>query len=247
MTDDPIASARADGRQTLTEAEGKRLLADAGIETPPFALCGTAEEAVEAAEDIGYPVVVKVSEPSVTHKSEWADGAGVAVGLRSAEDVRAAADRIFDAADDRVIEAEVLVEAAMDIDAGTEVIVGGLRDPSFGPVVLTGLGGVFTEVFEDTSHRIAPIDATEARAAIEELQAARLLERYRGSDPADVTALAEVVATVGDLVADYPIAELDVNPVLASADGAVALDALVVLESEATTSAADSAEPEGQR
>jgi len=247
MTDDPIAAARADGRRTLTEAEGKRLLADAGIETPPFALCGTAEEAVEAAGDIGYPVVAKVSAPSVTHKSEWADGAGVAVGLDSAEAVRGAAGRIFEAAADRGVEAEVLVEAAMDVDAGTEVIVGGLRDPSFGPVVLTGLGGVFTEVFEDTSHRIAPIDAAEARAAIEELQAARLLEGYRGSDPADVAALAEVVATVSDLVTDYPIAELDINPVLASADGAVALDALVVLENEATTSRADSAELEGQR
>lgn len=247
MTDDPIAAARADGRQTLTEAEGKRVLADAGIETPPFALCGTAEAAVEAAEDIGYPVVVKISAPSVTHKSEWADGAGVAVGLRSAEDVRTAANRVFEAADDRAIEAEVLVEAAVDIDAGTEVIVGGLRDPSFGPVVLTGLGGVFTEVFEDTSHRIAPIDVAEARAAIAELQAARLLEGYRGSDPADVAALAEVVATVGDLVTDFPIAEIDVNPVLASADGAIALDALVVLENEATTGTPDRAELEGQR
>ncbi|WP_336338703.1 acetate--CoA ligase family protein [Haloarcula brevis] len=245
MTNSPIAAARADGRQRLTEAEGKRLLADAGIETPPFALCDTAEAAVEAADDIGYPVVVKVSAPSVTHKSEWADGAGVAVGLDSAAAVREAATRIFDAAADRAVEAEVLVEAAMDVDAGTEVIVGGLRDPSFGPVVLTGLGGVFTEVFEDTSHRIAPIDAAEARAAIEDLQAARLLEGYRGSDPADVAALAEVVATVGDLVTDHPIAELDVNPVLASADGAVALDALVVLDGEAATPAG--AEPEGQR
>jgi len=247
MTDDPIATARADGRQTLTEAEGKRLLADAGVETPSFALCETPEAAVEAAEDIGYPVVVKVSAPSVTHKSEWAEGAGVAVGLGSAEDVRAAADRIFEAAADRDIEAEILVEAAMDVDAGTEVIVGGLRDPSFGPVVLTGLGGVFTEVFEDTSHRIAPIDAAEARDAIEELQAARLLEGYRGSTPADVAALAEVVATVGDLVTEYPIAELDVNPVLASPDGAVALDALVVLESEPTSDDPDDVELEGQR
>ena len=247
MTDDPIAAAHADGRQTLTEAEGKRLLADAGIETPSFALCGTVEAAVEVAGDIGYPVVVKISAPSVTHKSEWAEGAGVAVGLRSDEDVRAAAARIFEAADDRAIEAEVLVEAAMDVDAGTEVIVGGLRDPSFGPVVLTGLGGVFTEVFEDTSHRVAPIDAAEARGAIEELQAARLLEGYRGSDPADVAALAEVIATVGDLVIEYPIAELDVNPVLASPDGAVALDALVVLESEATSGTPDDVELEGQR
>jgi uncharacterized protein (UPF0218 family) len=106
---------------------------------------------------------------------------------------------------------------------------------------------VFTEVFEDTSHRVAPIDAAEARGAIEELQAARLLEGYRGSTPADVAELAEAVATVGDLVTEYPIAELDVNPVLAASDGAVALDALVVLESEATSDTPDDAELEGQR
>ncbi|WP_324760786.1 acetate--CoA ligase family protein [Haloarcula montana] len=230
MTDDPIAAARADDRHTLTEAEGKRLLAKAGIETPPFAVCSSVEEAVEAAEEIGYPVVLKVSSPSVTHKSEWGGGAGVTVGVTSAEGVRTAVERIFETATAQDIDADVLVEAAMDVDAGTEVIVGGLRDPSFGPVVLTGLGGVFTEVFEDTSHRIAPIDHAEARAAIEELQAAELLAGYRGSEPGDIEALAEVVATVGDLVTDNPIAELDVNPVLVSADGAVALDALVVLD-----------------
>jgi succinyl-CoA synthetase beta subunit len=229
----PIADALADGRTTLTEAEGKRLLADAGVETPPFEVCVDADAAVAAAARIDGPVVVKVSSPAVTHKSEWAGGAGVAVGLATDEAVREAADRVFAAAADVGIDADVLVEAAMDTDAGTEVIVGGLRDPSFGPVVLTGLGGVFTEVFEDTSHRVAPITHAQAHAALEELQAAELLAGYRGADPADLDALAAVVATVGDLVAEYPIAELDVNPVLASADGAVALDALVVLTDDA--------------
>jgi acyl-CoA synthetase (NDP forming) len=230
MPEDPIAAAEAEGRTTLTEAEAKSLLADAGIETPEFRVAADADAAVDAAHDIGLPVVAKVSSPAVTHKSEWADGAGVAVGLDSADAVRDAAGAIFAAADARDIEADVLVEEARDVDAGTEVIVGGLRDPSFGPVVLTGLGGIFTEVYEDTSHRIAPIDAAEARAAIEELTAAELLAGYRGSEPADVDALADVVAAVGDLVTEHEaISEVDVNPVLATADGAVALDALVVL------------------
>ena len=233
MSEDPIAAAQADGRTTLTEAEAKSLLADAGIKTPAFAVAGNLDTAVEAAADIGFPVVVKVSSPSVTHKSEWADGAGVAVGLDSADAVRQAAEEIFSAADARDIDADVLVEEARDVDAGTEVIVGGLRDPSFGPVVLTGLGGIFTEVYEDTSHRIAPIDAAEAQDAIEELTAIELLEGYRGREPADVDALAEVVAAVGDLVAEHEaISEVDVNPVLATSEGAVALDALVVLEGE---------------
>lgn len=230
MPETPIEAARAEGRTTLTEAESKRLLADAGVATTSFVVADDAAAAADAAEDIGFPVVVKVSSAAVTHKSEWAGGIGVAVGLDSRAAVREAAAEIFEAAETAGIEAGVLVEEARDVDAGTEVIVGGLRDPSFGPVVLTGLGGVFTEIYEDTSHRLAPIDRTESRGAIEELTAIELLEGYRGREPADVEALADTVAAVGDLVVEHDaIAEVDVNPVLATADGAVALDALVVL------------------
>lgn len=233
MSEDPIEAALDDGRSTLTEAEAKSLFRSAGVETPAFAVASTADDAVAAAADIGYPVVVKVSSPEVTHKSEWGGGAGVAVGLDSEAAVRDAANDIFAAAEAADVDADVLVEEAADVDAGTEVIVGGLRDPSFGPVVLVGLGGVFTEIFEDTSHRLAPISRGEARAAIGELTAARLLEGYRGSEPADVDALAAVVETVGTLLVEREeVAEIDVNPVLASADGAVALDALVVLSEE---------------
>ncbi|WP_435064384.1 acetate--CoA ligase family protein [Halobaculum sp. EA56] len=231
--DGPVAAALADGRATLTEAESKTLLRETGVETTDFAVADDADGAVAAAEGIGYPVVVKVSSPAVVHKSEWGGGAGVAVGLDSAEAVRAAAERIGSEADAAGIEAGLLVEEMADTGEGTEVIVGGLRDPSFGPVVLAGLGGVFTEVFEDTSHRLAPVDRAEAREAIEELTASKLLAGYRGSAPADVDALADVVAAVGDLLVEHDaIAEVDVNPVLATADGAVALDALVVLGGE---------------
>jgi succinyl-CoA synthetase beta subunit len=233
MTDeiqDPIETARSDGRTTLTEAESKALLAAAGVETPSHEVVTSADAAVDAAESLGYPVVVKVASSAVQHKSEWADGAGVALGLDSADAVRSAAERIREAAATEDIEASVLVERAADIDQGTEVIVGGLRDDSFGPVVLVGLGGVFTEVFEDTSHRLAPIDTAEARTAIEELEAARLLQGYRGQPAADHAALAETVRTVGDCVVEHDaIAEIDVNPVLAGPDGAVALDGLVTL------------------
>jgi len=231
MSENPLARARADGRTTLTEAEAKALLAAAGVEAPGFAIAESPPAATAAAEEIGFPVVVKVSSPDVTHKSEWADGAGVAVGLDSAAAVTEAAEEIFEGADAAGIDADVLVEEARDVADGTEVIVGGLRDPSFGPVVMTGLGGVFTEVYEDTSHRLAPIDHAEAREAIAELTAARLLEGYRSREPADLDALAAVVRSVGDLLVEHgDIVEIDVNPVLATADGAVALDALVVLE-----------------
>lgn len=227
---DPVEAAREDGRTTLTEPEAKALLSDAGVPTPAGRVAGSADAAADAAAAVGYPVVVKVAAAGVAHKSEWADGAGVAVGLDSAAAVREAARRILAAADERGLDADVLVEAHRDTAAGTEVIVGGLRDSSFGPVVMTGLGGVFTEVYADTSHRLAPVDREEARAAVEELTAARLLDGYRGRPAADVDALAGVVATVGDVVVERgAVAEVEVNPVLATADGAVALDALVVL------------------
>jgi succinyl-CoA synthetase beta subunit len=230
MSEGPIARARAEGRTTLTEPEAKSLLAGAGIETPESAVAGDPGAAAEAAAGIGFPVVVKVASPAVTHKSEWADGAGVALGLEGRGAVETAARRILDAADERGIDAEVLVERARDTSAGTEVIVGGLRDRSFGPVVLAGLGGVFTEVYEDTAHRIAPVDRAEARSALEELTAAELLGGYRDRPAADVDALAALVGTVGDLVvANEAIAELEVNPALATPEGAIALDALVVL------------------
>ncbi|WP_418279832.1 acetate--CoA ligase family protein [Halorubrum sp. DTA98] len=228
---DPIAAATADGRTTLTEAESKRLLADAGVETTSFAVVATPDEAVAAAERIGFPVVAKVSSPAVTHKSDWADGAGVALGLEGPEAVADAATAMLDAAATRGIDAEVLIEPAVDLDDGTEVIVGGTNDPSFGPVTLVGLGGVFAEVYEDVAHRVAPVSEREARAAVDSLTAAPLLSGYRGRPEGDVDALVDAVRAVGDLLVERPaITEIDVNPVLVSPDGAIALDGLVVLD-----------------
>ena len=238
--DDPISAAEAAGQTTLTEAASKRLLRDAGIQTTAFAVAVDAEEAVAAAEDIGFPVVLKTASPAVTHKSEWADGAGVAVGLESPAAVVQAATDIEAAARAQQIESQLLVEEMRDTSAGTEVIVGGLRDASFGPVVLVGLGGVFTELFDDTSHRLAPLSHTEARSAIESLRAETLLTGYRGTPPADIDALAEVVTATGDLLVEREaITEIDLNPVLVTAEGGVALDALVVLEPESGEKAHD--------
>ena len=219
-----------DGRSALTEAEAKGVFADLGIAVPDHGVASSADEAVAEADRIGYPVVAKVSSPAVQHKTEWAGGRGVKVGLVDEEAVRTAAEDILQAADEQGVDADVLVEEALDVEAGTELIVGGVRDEAFGPAVLVGLGGVFTEVFEDTSHRLAPLSAGEARSAIQELKSVVLLEGYRGSPPADVDALAETVAAVGDLVVEHEaVAEVDVNPLLARESGVVALDALITL------------------
>lgn len=215
----------------LTEAESKALLADAGIAVPEGEVVATADAAVAAAERVGFPVVAKVSAPGVTHKSEWADGAGVAVDLETPDAVRGAAERVLAAGEREGRDVDVLVEEAFDLDAGTEVIVGGVRRPVFGPTVLAGLGGVAAEVFEDTSHRLAPVSDREAREMLAELRAAELLRGYRGRPAADLDALAGVVQAVGDLLdARDEIREIDANPVLATSDAAVALDALVVVD-----------------
>lgn len=230
MTESVVEAARADGRTTLAEPEAKTLLEDIGLQVPSFCLVSTPEAAVEAADAIGYPVVVKVVSPAVQHKSEWADGVGVAVGLDDENAVRHAAARIADALDHRGLDGDLLVESAADTAAGTELLLGGTRHPSFGPTVTLGLGGVYAEAFEDVAHRLAPVTRPEVRGMLDEFAGARLLDGLRGRPAADVEAAVDAVVAVGDLLVDEPaIEEIDVNPLLATAEGAAALDALVVL------------------
>lgn len=230
--EDPIEQARSEGRTRLFEVEAKQVLASAGIDAPAHELASSPEAAVDAAERIGYPVVLKVSASNVRHKSEWADGAGVSLDLGDEQDVREAAERVFEAADASDISADVLVEGAVDADRGIETIVGGVRDESFGPVLLFGLGGTFTEVLQDTSYRLAPISTVEAREMLDDIDAAILLDGYRGHPAVDRRSLAETISIVGDLLVERePIQEVEINPLLATADGKpLALDALITLE-----------------
>lgn len=230
-TEDPIEQAKSKGRSRLLESEAKQLLSSAGINVPTHELASSLEAAVDAAERIGYPVVLKVSASAVQHKSEWADGAGVALDLKNGQDFREAAERIFEAADDTEISADVLVEEAADTDRGLETIVGGVRDESFGPVLLFGLGGTFTEVLQDTSYRLAPISTAEAHDMLADIDATPLLDGYRGRPAVDRRSLAETITTVGGLLVEREsIQEMEINPLLATADSEpVALDALVTL------------------
>lgn len=230
MSGSVIETARADGRSALTEPEAKALLEEIGLDVPASRVVETPESAVDAAEAIGYPVVVKVVSTAVQHKSEWAGGAGVAVGLDDESAVRHAAGHVAEAMDDEGLDGEILVESAADTRAGTELLLGGTRHRSFGPTVTLGLGGIYAEAFEDVAHRLAPVSTGEARGMLDEFVGARLLDRVRGRPAADTDAVVDAVVAVGELLADEPaIAEVDVNPLLATPDGALALDALVVL------------------
>ena len=178
-------------------------------------LCTSPSAAAVAARRLGYPVVAKVAHPDLTHKT---DAGGVRLGLASAAAVRRAARDLLALADG----AAVLVQPQA---RGIELVVGGIRDPGFGPVVLAGLGGVLVETRRDVRLAVAPVDEAAAIALLRSLRGAAVLDGLRGAPPADLRAVAAVIVRVGRLLDDVPeIRELDLNPVLATPAGCVVVD-----------------------
>lgn len=217
---------------SLSEVEGRRLLAAYGIRGPQEAVAPTAEAAVEAAEEIGYPVVLKILSPDIQHKTEIG---GVRVGLGNARAVRTAFQEVMEAARSYNEQARLdgaLIQEMIPSDA-VEVILGILKDPSFGPVVVFGSGGILVELVQDSTLRLPPLSPAEAREMIEETRGARLLHGFRGKPPADVEALADTLVRLSQLAVDLGdlIAALDINPlmVLPEGQGVCAVDALVEL------------------
>lgn len=223
-----IQKARAQGRTILSEMESKELLRGLGIATTEMRPAATQAEAVAISAEIGYPCVLKVASHDITHKS---DAGGVKVGLESAEEVAAAYQAIMTscraAYPEAVIEGVTVQNMAKP---GVEVIVGMATDPQFGPVLMFGLGGVWVELLKDVSFKLVPLSRHDARSAIADIRAARLLDGFRGSAPVDKAALEDILLKVSDFVAATPeVAEMDLNPIFAYPDGAVAVDARVIL------------------
>lgn len=199
----------------LAPDDARDLLMGAGIPVTETILCDSPRAAAAAADRIGYPVVVKVVHPTFLHKS---DVGGVRLGLASAGEVRKAAVELLALADG----AAVLVQPQRQ---GVELVVGGIRDPEFGPMVMAGRGGVLVETERDIQLAVAPVDEAQATALLRSLRGAAVFDGLRGSAPADLGAAAAVIARVAHLITDIPeIRELDLNPVLASANGCVAVD-----------------------
>jgi acyl-CoA synthetase (NDP forming) len=223
-----IDKARTEGRKILTEVESKQLLQEVGVPTAHARLAATRDAAVQAARDIGFPVVLKIVSPQITHKT---DVGGVKLDLKSAEEVAAAFDEIVAAARRAAPDAAVEgVSVQKMAPAGIEVIVGVSTDPQFGPVLMFGLGGVLVEVLKDVAFRIIPIAPRDARQMIHDIKGFPLLEGYRGQDPADLAALENLLLRVSDFVEKHPeVSELDLNPVFAYKDSALAVDARIVL------------------
>jgi acyl-CoA synthetase (NDP forming) len=227
-TADILSRARQEKRAVLTEIEAKQILGEAGIECTRTVLAASREEAVTISEEIGYPVVLKVSSVDITHKS---DAGGVKINLPDKEAVEKAYDEIMTScrayAPGAAIEGVSVQGMAR---AGTEIIMGMIKDGSFGPVVMFGLGGVLVEVLKDVSFRIVPIEHRDAVEMTSEIQGRKLLQGYRGQDPADVQRLQEMLVKLSDFVDATPgIEEIDMNPVFAYSDGAVVVDARIIL------------------
>ena len=233
MTKNEILSqARKQKRTLLTETESKEFLKEAGIPVVETKLARTKKEAVSISKEMGFPVVLKVMSPDVIHKS---DSGGVKLGLRNAAQVGRACSEIRSAVKQHYPKAKIQgISVQKMARPGVEVIIGMTKDAQFGPVLMFGLGGILVEVLKDVSFRIVPLTKRDAREMIKEIKGYPILEGYRGQEPADVPFLEGLLVKVSDFVDKNPeIKELDLNPIFAYKDGAVAVDARVILEDSA--------------
>lgn len=229
VMDEIVAAARKEERTSLTEFESKQILREAGINTTEIRLALTKEEAIAYSQELGFPVVLKIVSPDILHKT---DVGGVKLSLNNEEDVGNAYDEIIS-----VIEKQEPATKIQGVSVqpmarpATEVIIGMSKDPQFGPVLMFGLGGILVEVLKDVSFRIVPLTKRDAREMIGEIKGYPILKGYRGQEPANIAILEEMLLTVSEFVDSRPeIKELDINPIFAYSDNALAIDARVILE-----------------
>lgn len=223
-----IASALKEGRIKLLEHEAFQLVKHYGIPSPEVVVVKSPEEARELADRVGYPVALKIVSPDITHKS---DVGGVKLGLKNAEETARAVDEMLKTVKSRAPNARIVGVLMYNMaPQGLEVIVGGVRDGIFGPVIMFGLGGIFVEVLKDVSFRITPITLNDALDMLSEVKSAKILEGYRGQPAIDKKAIADIIVKTARLMEENPeIESIDLNPVMAYSKGAIAVDARVIL------------------
>ncbi len=226
-----VTRARSEGRSLLTEIEAKELLKQAGIPVVDTNLAASRKEAIAISRQFGFPVVLKIASPDVVHKS---DAGGVKLGLKTSKQVSKAYDDIVEAIKQKYPKARIQgVSVQKMARPGVEVIIGMSKDAQFGPVLMFGLGGILVEILKDVSFRIVPLTKRDAGEMIREIKGYPLLQGYRGQEPVDVSNLEELILKVSNFVEQHPeVKELDLNPIFAYRDGAVAVDARVVLENQ---------------
>lgn len=213
---------------TLSESQSTAVLREYGIKTTEHGIATNVDEAVEIANKIGYPVVMKIDSEDIPHKT---DVGGLQLNIQNEAEVKAAYETISDNVAKNCADARINgISVQQMLPQGTEVIVGVTNDETFGPVIMFGLGGVFVEVFKDVAFRVAPITRKDAISMMEELQGIELLNGVRGQAPVDKEAIIDVLLKVSQLVVDYKeeIQEIDINPLIVYEEGIVAADALIV-------------------
>ncbi|MEM2917384.1 MAG: acetate--CoA ligase family protein [Candidatus Bathyarchaeia archaeon] len=220
---------RKSGRKFLLEPEAKAVCIEYGIPVTKFKVAKTVDEAVEFAEEIGYPVVLKIVSPDILHKF---DVGGVVLNIKTSKDVRKAYIQILDNVKKKAPNAKIVGVLVQEMaPSSTEVIVGATKDPQFGPAVMFGLGGIFVEVLKDVTFRIAPLSEEEAKEMITEVKGYPLLTGYRGQPPADMDAIIKILLNTSKLVTEHlEIKELDLNPIMVYEKGAKTVDARIILE-----------------
>jgi acetyl coenzyme A synthetase (ADP forming)-like protein len=224
-----LDSVKAAGRDSLTAPEGKLVCDAYGIVVPQEGVASSAAEASRMAASMGFPVVMKIVSPDILHKTE---AGGVVVGVKSAEEASSAYDTIVSNAKKYKADANIMgVQVQQMIKGGQEVIIGAMTDNSFGKLVAFGMGGVLVEVLKDITFRLAPATREDALSMLDGIQAAEMLKGVRGGDPVNREALSTLIVRVSELVSDFPeISEMDLNPVFASKDGAIAADVRIVVD-----------------
>jgi acyl-CoA synthetase (NDP forming) len=220
---------RADGRSFLLENEAKNVCIEYDIPVTQLKIAKSAEEAEKYSKEIGYPVVFKILSPDVIHKF---DVGGVILGINSQEEAKIAYNQILENVKTHKPDAKIYGILVQEMaPPATEVIVGAIKDPQFGPTIMFGLGGTFVEVMKDVSFRIAPITEEDAKEMITEIKAYPILQGFRGQSPRDLKEIIKILLNTSRLVMDHiEIKELDLNPVMVYSKGAKTVDARIILE-----------------
>lgn len=227
--------------RVITEESSKEILGEYGIKVPKYALVTNSDEAVQKSKEIGFPLVAKIVSPDILHKT---DVGGVKVGLSSEDEVKQAFDDMFNRLKEKFDVKGVLLEKM--VPKGVELIVGLQNDSQFGPSIMVGLGGIYTELFKDVSFRVLPVSKSEATRMLESLRGKDILKGFRGSKPVDLDMLSEAIVSIGTLGVDLAgkYESIDFNPVVVYPDSYYVVDAKIILKDKASDDAISTASPD---
>jgi 3-hydroxypropionyl-CoA synthetase (ADP-forming) len=227
--------------KVITEESSKEILTEYGIKVPQYALVTSADEAAQKSRELGFPLVAKIVSPDILHKT---DVDGVKVGLNSEEDVKKTFEDMFYRLKEKYEVKGVLLEEM--VPSGVELIIGLQNDSQFGPSIMVGLGGIYTELFKDVSFRVLPITKNDGLKMLENLKGKDILKGFRGSKPINLDMLSEAIVNIGTLGVDLAgkYESIDFNPVVVYPDGYFVVDAKIILKDKATDDAISNANPD---